>query len=73
MNVYQIRLTNFEIRLLIGILSEYRKDLLVNKKDTTQINILLLKLLIHIIKNKTSKFSVVIHDAIFFKKYVEGC
>lgn len=43
--VYRIKLTDFELRVLIGVLAEYRQKLLVTGEDTTDVNDLILYIL----------------------------
>ena len=42
---YRIKLTDFEIRVLIHVLADYRNELISAHQDTTDINNLLLRIL----------------------------
>lgn len=43
--VYRIKLTDFEIRVLIHILADFRNDLIVQEKDTSDVNALILRVI----------------------------
>lgn len=43
--VYRIKLTDFELRVLIGVLAEYRHKLIAAGEDTTDVNDLILHIL----------------------------
>ena len=45
MTVYRIKLTDFEMRVLIGVLAEYRHKLIAAGEDTTDVNDLILHIL----------------------------
>ena len=40
--VYRIKLTDFEIRVLIHVLADFRNDLIAAGKDTSDVNALIL-------------------------------